>query len=53
LQKYIGDDVIIPFSVEERRKKYPLAFKELEKYMEKYLNQNIIPDGLDLKSISE
>jgi hypothetical protein len=33
LEKYIGDNVVIPFSVEERRKKYPLAFKELESYM--------------------
>lgn len=37
LQKYIGDDVVIPFSLKERRKKYPLAFKELERYMEKYI----------------
>lgn len=37
LQKYIGDDVVIPFSLEERKKKYPLAFKELERYMEKYI----------------
>ena len=37
LQKYIGEDVIIPFSLEERKKKFPLAFKELERYMQKYL----------------
>ncbi|MFC4480187.1 ATP-binding protein [Flavobacterium chungangensis] len=37
-QKYIGDDVIIPFSLEERKRKYPLAFKELSRYMEKYSN---------------
>lgn len=36
LQKYIGDDVIIPFSIEERKEKFPLAFKELERYMKKY-----------------
>lgn len=37
LKKYLGDDVIIPYSREERKKKYPLAFKELERYMKKYL----------------
>lgn len=37
LTKYIGDDIIIPYSLEERRKKYPLAFKELSRYMEKYI----------------
>jgi molecular chaperone HtpG len=36
LEKYIGNDVIIPFSLEERKKKYPLAFLELERYMKKY-----------------
>ena len=39
LERYIGDDVIIPFSVEERRKKYPLAFDELKGYMEKYIQK--------------
>ena len=37
LKKYIGEDVIIPFSLEERKRKFPLAFKELERYMQKYL----------------
>jgi len=37
LQKYIGDDVVIPFSINDRREKYPLAFNELERYMRKYL----------------
>lgn len=36
LEKYIGDNVIIPFSLEERKRKYPLAFLELERYMKKY-----------------
>ena len=36
LQKYIGDDVVIPFSLTERKKKFPLAFKELARYMTKY-----------------
>jgi len=36
LTKYIGDDVLIPFSIEEREKKFPLAFRELAQYMEKY-----------------
>lgn len=43
LEKYIGDNVIIPFSLEERKKKYPLAFSELERYMEKYLKDNLEP----------
>lgn len=38
LAKYIGDDVIIPFAVDERRAKYPLAFKELSSYMQKYIS---------------
>lgn len=38
MSKYIGDDVIIPFSLEERKKKYSKAFRELEKYMNKYIN---------------
>ncbi|WP_298421217.1 ATP-binding protein [uncultured Kordia sp.] len=37
LKKYLGEDVIIPFDMNERIKKYPLAFKELEGYMKKYL----------------
>lgn len=41
LEKYIGNDVIIPFSLEERKKKYPLAFLELERYMKKYSDTNI------------
>jgi len=39
LEKYIGNDVVIPFTVEERRKKYPIAFKELKGYMEKYISK--------------
>lgn len=41
LSKYIGDDVVIPYSLEERKKKYPLAFKELERYMQKYLKEEV------------
>jgi len=36
LEKYIGDDVVIPYDLEERRAKYPLAFKELDRYMRMY-----------------
>ncbi len=36
LQKYLGDDPVIPFALEDRRKKFPLAFKELARYMKKY-----------------
>ncbi|MBX7045664.1 MAG: ATP-binding protein [Ignavibacteria bacterium] len=37
LMEYIGDDCIIPYSIEERREKFPSAFKDLEKYMKKYI----------------
>lgn len=40
LAKYIGNDVIIPYSVAERRAKYTLAFDELAKYMTKYENRS-------------
>jgi|GEM_PF-867455 len=36
LERYLGDDVLIPYALEERMKKYPLAFQELESYMKKY-----------------
>jgi len=36
LEKYLGDDVIIPFTIEERKQKFPLAFKELKNEMRKY-----------------
>lgn len=36
LQKYLGDDPVIPFALEDRKKKFPLAFKELARYMKKY-----------------
>jgi len=35
LEKYIGDDVIIPYNIEERRQKYKKAFEELAAYMNK------------------
>jgi len=38
LERYLGNDVIIPFSMEERKKKYPLAFKELKIQMERHRN---------------
>ncbi|HRF99821.1 MAG TPA: ATP-binding protein [Bacteroidia bacterium] len=37
LEKYIGKDIVIPYSLKKRREKYPLVFKELESYMKKYL----------------
>ena len=40
LARYVGDEVVIPYSLEERKKKYPLAFEELGKYMEKYLQKD-------------
>ncbi|MFT6443738.1 MAG: hypothetical protein ACJASQ_002708 [Crocinitomicaceae bacterium] len=36
LQKYLGDDVLIPFNIEDRKKKFPKAFKDLAKHMKKY-----------------
>ena len=39
LQKYLGDDVVIPYSIQERKEKYPLAFDELNRYMKKYLRK--------------
>lgn len=35
-EKYIGNNVIIPYDMEERKKTYPLAFEELKKYMKDY-----------------
>lgn len=40
LERYIGDNVVIPYSLEERKKKYPLAFSELSNYMEKYIKSD-------------
>ena len=36
LQKYFGDDVLIPYKIEDRKKKFPKAFKDLAKHMKKY-----------------
>ena len=36
LHRYIGADVTIPFLLDERKEKYPLAFQELESYIIKY-----------------
>lgn len=35
LTKYIGDEVIIPYDLEERKNNYPKAFEELAVYMDK------------------
>ncbi|MDR2907787.1 MAG: ATP-binding protein, partial [Bacteroidales bacterium] len=35
-EKYFGDNVIIPYDMEERKKHYPLAFQELKDYMKDY-----------------
>jgi len=35
-EKYIGDNVIIPYDIEERKKLYPRAFGELKGYMKDY-----------------
>lgn len=36
LEKYFGDNVVIPHDIEERKKLYPLAFEELKDYMKDY-----------------
>ncbi len=36
LEKYIGNNVIIPYDMEERKKLYPLAFDKLKDYMNDY-----------------
>lgn len=36
MERYIGDNVIIPYNVESRKKLYPLAFEELYNYMKDY-----------------
>ncbi|NML40432.1 hypothetical protein HHL17_24760 [Chitinophaga sp. G-6-1-13] len=40
IEKYLGDNVVIPYSLKERIKLYPLAFKELEYYMRKHMNNH-------------
>jgi hypothetical protein len=37
LDDILGDDLLIPYNIEDRKKKFPKAFKELEPYMRKYL----------------
>lgn len=36
LDRYLGKDMIIPYNIEDRIKKFPLAFEELGRYMHKY-----------------
>lgn len=33
-EKYIGDNIVIPYDLKERKKLYPLAFEELKDYIE-------------------
>ncbi len=40
LQKYIGDNIIIPYDIEERNRLYPLAFEELHNYMYDYMKNS-------------
>lgn len=37
LKKYIGEDVIIPYKMADRKVKFPLAFDQLARYMDKYI----------------
>lgn len=39
LFELLGDDLLIPYNIEDRKKKFPKAFKELEPYMKKYLEK--------------
>jgi molecular chaperone HtpG len=39
LHRYFGNDVIIPYDMEERRRKFPRAFKELNRFINKYLKK--------------
>ena len=39
LEKYLGENVVIPYDFEERKKLYQLAFEELKDYMKKYQNE--------------
>jgi hypothetical protein len=32
-----NSDLVIPYNLEDRKKKFPKAFRELEPYMRKYL----------------
>jgi molecular chaperone HtpG len=34
---YLGKDVLIPYNLEERKKRYPRAFHDLQRYMAIYL----------------
>jgi len=36
-EKYFGNNVIIPYDIEERKKLYPLAFDELKDYMKDFI----------------
>ena len=35
-ERYIGNNIIIPYNIEDRKKLYPLAFEELKDYMKDY-----------------
>lgn len=35
LEKYLGDSVLIPYNINDRKAKFPLAFNELSEYMHK------------------
>ncbi|CAI8912324.1 molecular chaperone HtpG [Brevibacillus sp. IT-7CA2] len=38
LEEYFEDESLIPYNLDERKKLFPKVFKELDKYMWKYLN---------------
>lgn len=39
LREYLGDDVLIPYDFDERKRKFPLVFEKLRRYME-FLYEN-------------
>jgi len=38
LKLYLGDDVLIPYDLENRKAKFSKTFEELDTYVKRYLN---------------
>jgi molecular chaperone HtpG len=45
LERFLGENVVIPYSIQDRMKYYPLAFKELETYMSKHKEKFVLPSS--------
>jgi hypothetical protein len=37
LDKYLSPDYVIPYDMEERKRKFPKAFKELDRFIKNYV----------------